>query len=235
MVFRETEGGGDMVCHLFAVTCKHDGLGDTQGLQGGDGLSTVGLNLVIDDDMTRIFPINGYMDDGTHMMAVVPLGTDAVHHLRITHADNLIPYLRTDTVTGNLLDIRDRTTVRRLIRKGITQGCTDGMGGEVLDMRCKVKEFFFFRSILIPHSSFLIPRTITGRIMNSLNSKLSMCQRAGLIEYHGIDLRQDIHVVRTLDEDTLLRGTTDATKEREGHTDDKGTGATYHQEHQSPV
>ena len=68
------------------------------------------------------------------MMAVMPLGTNAVHHLRIAHADYLIPYARTDAVTSNLLDLGNLTAIRRLIREGIAQGGANGMGREVLDM-----------------------------------------------------------------------------------------------------
>ena len=219
MVFGETEGCGDVVCHFLTVTSEHDGAGNTEGLQGGDGLSTVGLDLVIDDDMTRIFPINGYMDDGTHMMAVVPLGTDGIHHLRVSYADNLIPYPCTDAVTSDLLDIRNRTAVRRLIREGITQGGTDGMGGKVLNVSGEMQELM------------LIARIRVYRF----DGELTMGEGAGFVEDNGIDLRKDIHVVRTLDEDTLAGSTTDATEEGKGHADNEGTGTTHHQEHQSPV
>ena len=68
------------------------------------------------------------------MMAVVPFGTHCVHHLRIAHADNLIPYPCTDTMTCNFLDIANLTTICGLIREGIAQGSANGMRGEVLNM-----------------------------------------------------------------------------------------------------
>ena len=69
------------------------------------------------------------MDDGAHMVAVVPFHTYGVHHLRITHADDGIAYLRTDAMTCDLLDIAHLTAIGGLIREGVAQGGSDGMGG----------------------------------------------------------------------------------------------------------
>ena len=134
VVFREIQFFCHVVSHFLAVTSEHDGFVDAKGLQLRNGLSTVRLDLVVDDDMTCILTIDGHVDDGADMMAVVPLGADTVHHLRVTHADNLVPYPCTDTVTSNFLDIADLATIGSLIRKGITQGSANGMGREMLDM-----------------------------------------------------------------------------------------------------
>ena len=103
-----------------------------------DGIGTVGLDLVVDHDMTGILTIDGYVDDSSHMVAVVPLGTNGIHHLRVSYAYYFLTHFGTDTVTGNLLHIRDLTTVCRLVREGVAQGGTDGVGGEVLHMGCQV-------------------------------------------------------------------------------------------------
>ena len=42
-------------------------------------------------------------------------------------------------MTCYFLDIRDLATIRCLVGEGITQGSTDGMGGEVLDVGSEVK------------------------------------------------------------------------------------------------
>ena len=123
-----------MVSYLLAVTRKHNRLLHTQLLKGSDSLSTVGLDLVVDDDMARILAVDGDVDDGAHVMTVVPFGADAVHHLCVAHANHLITYPRTDAVTGNLLDLRDLTAVGSLIRESIAQGRANGMSGEMLDM-----------------------------------------------------------------------------------------------------
>ena len=71
--------------------------------------------------------------------------------------------------------------------------------------------------------------------MHGRNGELAMREGAGLVEDNGIDLRQDIHIVGTLDENTFPRGTPDATEERQRHTDDEGTGTGDHEEHQGTV
>ena len=76
---------------------------------------------------------------------------------------------------------------------------------------------------------------ITSIRVDGLNGELTISKRAGLVEDHGINLSKDIHIVGTLDEDSLARGATNTTKEREGHADDKGTGARDHEEHQGPI
>ena len=172
MVFRETEGLGDVCSHLLTIASEHNGTGDAKGFQGVDGLSTVGLDLVVDDDMTRILPINGHMDNCTYMMAVMPLRADGFHHLRIAHADDLIPYPRTDTVTSYLLDIRHLTTIGSLIWEGIAQGCADRMGGEVLNVSCKVQELTL----------------VAGVRVYRFDGKLTMGEGASLVENHSIDL-----------------------------------------------
>ena len=50
-------------------------------------------------------------------------------------------------MTGDFLDIRDRTAVGSLVGEGVTQCRTDGMGGEVLDVSSEVEEIFFERII----------------------------------------------------------------------------------------
>ena len=129
---------GDMISHFLTITSKHDGTSDAKLLELRDGFCAVRLDLVVDDDMARIFTINGYMNDSTHMMAVVPFCTYGIHHLRITHTDNLIPYPGTDAMTSDLLNITDDTAIGSLIREGITQGCPNRMGREMLDMGSKM-------------------------------------------------------------------------------------------------
>ena len=93
------------------------------------------------------------------------------------------------------------------------------MGGEMFDMGSEVKQLMF----------------VAGVRMNSLNGKLAMRKRACLIEDHSIDLSQDIHIVGTLDEDTLTRSTTNTTKERKRHANNKSTGTRDNKEHQGPI
>ena len=138
-----------MIGHLTTVAGEHHRLLHTEGLQRCDGLGAVGLDLVVDDDMTGIFTIDGYMDNGTHMMAVVPMGTDDIHHLRVAHTDDvrLVGISQsdgcTDTMTRNLLYVKHLTTICSLVGEGVAQCRADGMGGEVLDVSSEVEELVF--------------------------------------------------------------------------------------------
>ena len=71
--------------------------------------------------------------------------------------------------------------------------------------------------------------------MHRLDGELPMGERARLIEDHSIHLRQDVHEVGTLHEDTLAGSASDATEEGQGHTDDEGTGTGDHEEHQGTI
>ena len=208
-----------MVGHLLAVASKHDGLLHPQRLKSGNGLSTVRLDLVVDDNMAGILTVDGDVDDGANVMAVMPLGANSVHHLCITDADDLIPYPCTDAVTCNLLNISNLTAIGSLIRKGIAQSRTNGVSGEVLNMSCEMEQLMFITSVR----------------MNSLNSKLTMCQRTRLIEDNGIHLRKHIHIIGTLDKDSFARGTAYAPKEGKGHADDESTGTRNDEEHQGTI
>ena len=107
MIFVEGKLLSHVTPYFFTVTCQHNCFLDTQLLELGDGIDTVVLDLVVDDDVSCIFPVDGYMYDGTHMMAVMPLGSDGIHHLRITYTDDVVAHLGTDTMTCNLLHIAD--------------------------------------------------------------------------------------------------------------------------------
>ena len=61
------------------------------------------------------------------------------------------------------------------------------MGGEVLNVGSEVEQLVL----------------ITVIRMDSSDGKLAVGERARLVEYHRINLRQHIHIVGSLDEDTL--------------------------------
>ena len=76
--------------------------------------------------------------------------------------------------------------------------------------------------------------TVTLR-MYSLYGKLSVGQGACLVEDHCANLCQDVHIVGTLDENTLARGASDASEEGEGHADDQCTRTADHEEHEGTI
>ena len=80
---------------------------------------------------------------------------------------------------------------------------------EMLDVGCQMKQFTFV--------------AIVG--MDSLNGKLSTSQRARLVENHGTYFRQHIHVVGSLDKDSMARCSAYATEEGQWYADNQCTGA----------
>jgi hypothetical protein len=86
-------------------------------------------------------------------------------------------------LTSLLADIADLTTVGSLVREGVAQGCTDGMGREVFDVSGEVEQLVF----------------VAGVGMDGLNGKLPMRECARLVEHHGINLCQDVEIIGTLD------------------------------------
>ena len=137
--------------------------------------------------MPSILAIDSNMNNRTDMMAITPLGSNSVHHLRITDADDAPFHIRLDTMTGHLLDIRYLATICSLIRECIAQGSTYRMRREMFDMGRKMKQLLLVNMVR----------------MDGSHRKLSMRQRASLVEDNGMNLRQNIHIVSAFDEDAI--------------------------------
>ena len=71
--------------------------------------------------------------------------------------------------------------------------------------------------------------------MDGSDGKLTMRESTRLIEDHRIDLRQHVHIVGSLDEDSFSRSPTNTTKECQRHADHQGTGTRDHEEHQGAI
>ena len=138
MIVVDTKCLGNMSTYFLTVTSKHHCLTNTHSLQLRDSLSTVFFNLVVDDDMSCVFSVNGNMDDGTHMMAVMPLRSNSIHQLCIANTHFSIFYFRFDSLSCYLFHIRQSATVCRFIGEGITKGGSNGMGRVVFHMGCQV-------------------------------------------------------------------------------------------------
>ena len=74
-----------------------------------------------------------------------------------------------------------------LLGEGLAQGSTDGVGAEMLDVRRQMQQ---------------LP-LVEGVRMHCRHRKLSVSQRARLVEHHRAELRQNVHIVRALDEYSL--------------------------------
>ena len=128
MIFRELQLFGHIVSHFLPIARQHNSLGNVQCFQTGNGISTIFLDTVVDDDMSGINTVNGHMDNGTHMRTVVPLSAYCIHHFRITHTDDMVFHLGTNTMSADFLDIADFTAIRSLIRESVAQSSTNRMG-----------------------------------------------------------------------------------------------------------
>ena len=71
--------------------------------------------------------------------------------------------------------------------------------------------------------------------VDSLNIKSTTCQCSCLIEYYRRELCQSIHIVTTLNEDSLMRSPTDTRKEGKRNRNNQSTWATYNQEGQCTI
>ena len=133
---------GNIFSHFSAVTRQHYRFLYSKFFQLSDGMGASSLKGVVDHNMSRILAINGDVDDGSHLVAVVPLGTDAFHHLLVAHANHLSVHFGTDTLSCNLLYIGHLAAIRCFLREGSPQGCSDRMSGEMLGMSCQMKQDF---------------------------------------------------------------------------------------------
>ena len=177
--------------------------------------------------MPGIDTVNGYMDDGPRnrlvfmptTWAVVAFGSDGIHHLGITDTNNLTFHISLDTLSGNLLNIGKTAAVSRLVREGITECGTDGVGREMLHMGGEVQQLVL----------------ITGVRVHSLHGKLSVGQCSRLVEDDGLCLGEQIHHVGTLDQNTMPGSSADTPEEGEGHADNQRAGARDNEEQQGAV
>ena len=133
---------GNIFSHFSAVARQHYRFLYSQFFQLSDSVGTSFLKGVVDYNMSRVLAINGDVDDSSHLVAVVPLGTDAFHHLLVAHANHLAVHFGTDTLSCNFLYIGHLAAVRSFLREGSTQGCSDRMSGEMLGMSCQMKQDF---------------------------------------------------------------------------------------------
>ena len=219
MILVDGQFAGHISSHFLPVARQHHHTFYTLPFQTGYRPFAVVLDAVVNDDMTCILAVHRHMDDRTHVLAVGPAGTHGIHHACVAHAHHVIAHTRLDTLAGNLLHLTHTAAVGGLLGEGLAQGSADGVGAEMLDVCRQMQQ---------------LP-LVEGVRMHCRHRKLSVSQRARLVEHHRAELRQDVHIVRALDEYTFARGPADTPEEGQRHTDDQCAGARHHQEHQCPV
>ena len=138
-------------------------------------------------------------------------------------------------MTGNLLDIGDTATVVSFVGEGITQGSSDGVGGEVLHMGRQMQQFLFPNSLNFFVFSNFLTFTSFFPSMYGLDGKLAVGQGARLVEHHRVYLGQHVHVVAAFDEDAFARGSAQSAEERQWHADDQCTGTGHNEEDECAI
>ena len=76
---------------------------------------------------------------------------------------------------------------------------------------------------------------VYGLWMHGIYREDALRQRAGLVEYHGGEPRESVHVVAALDEDSLARGSANAAEEAQRHGDDESARTAHHEEAQGTI
>ena len=111
MVFIQNQFLGYMPSYFLAIARKHHGFVDTYSFQLLNRLFTIRLNLVINDDMTSVLSVDGHVNDRTNVMAIVPFGTNGIHHFRIAHTYGLFAYFGSYALSCYFFYIANLTTV----------------------------------------------------------------------------------------------------------------------------
>ena len=210
--------GGDGGGYAFLVAGEHDGLADAFPFEGLDAFGGVFLDAVADDDVAGVLAVDGDVDDGAGMVAGMPLGAYLFHELAVADGDFPAVHRGDDAVAGGFLDAFYAAAIL-LVGVGVAQGLGDRVGGVALDVGGQVQELSFADDFRVHGGHF----------------EDAFGEGAGLVEDHGPELGQLVHVVGALDEDTLAGGAAEAAEEGEGNADDQGAGTGHHQEHESAV
>ena len=121
--------------------------------------------------------------------------------------------------THYLLDVADAAAVGGFVRECGAQSLPYRMGGEMFHVCGEVKQFVF----------------IEGVRMHRLHREFSAGEGSGLVEDHGAELRQNVHIAAALHEYALAGSSSETSEEGERHADDQGAGAGDHEEDQRAV
>ena len=206
--------------HFLTVARKHYGLPDAQFFQLCYGYGTIFLYLVVDDDMTCIRSIDGYVDDSSHIVGTgVPFGSCSIHHLSVSHAYDFTVNLGSNALASYFFHISGDAAVGGFIRESIPQSCSNRMGGEMFNMGSQMQKLMFILDV--------------G--MYGFYGELSMGKCSCLIEDHSIQMCQSLHVVASFYQNTIAGSTTYSSEKSEWYGDDQSAGTRYDEEHQSPI
>ncbi len=170
------------LAHSGGVAGEHDGLSYTGGLQVPDGLGSVRLHLVGDDDVTQIGALGGHVDRGAHLVAGVPGDAELIHQLSIAHPDGYAVHLGLNALARALLHAGHPAPVQ-LHAPGLPDGAGNGVVGVGLGQGGQLQQMLFGALVGVDG----------GDVEHTL------CQSAGLVKDHNFRVGQGLQVVAALD------------------------------------
>ena len=196
-----------LLSHVVAVAGEHHGLLHAHGFELRDGCSSIGLQLIGDDDVPHVNALYSHMNYGAREMAGAPMSAHAVHEFGVAHAHQLAVDPRADALPSYLFGLLHRATIS-LVAKGLAQRLGNGMGRKALHMGGEMEQFVLAEI----------------RRMHCCYAEYAPRERASLIEHHGCGLSQRIDVVASFDKDALPRGATDTAEEGEWNGEHQRAG-----------
>ncbi len=168
--------------------------------------------------MARVGPVDRQMNDRPLGVTLLRRDPELPHELHISRADPVTVDLRDDARARDLPDIRHARFVD-LLPVGRRDTAADRMTRMRFRERCEFEELFIFH----------------GRVVDARHRKIALRDRSGLVKCSHRHLRQRLHIIRTLDQDSVRGRAADAAEERQRDRDHDRARAADDQECQSPV
>ena len=168
--------------------------------------------------MTGIFTVNRHVDDRADAVAVLIADSELPHQLAVARRHGVSVDLCHDPVAADLLDIAHAAAVD-FPAVGLLQALADRVGGRALGQRRVFQKLHLFHLVVV----------YAGHLEHTLR------QGARLVKDNVLGFREDLQIVRALDEDALLARAADAGEEAQRNADDERAGAADHEEGQGAV
>lgn len=183
-----------------------------------DCLFGVGLDNVGNHDVTGVFAVNCHVDDCAYAVAVDEVDAQLLHELVVAGGDRNAVDLCKNASAADLFNVRDAAAVN-FLAICFLQALADGVRRGALGERRILQELRFFQRAVV----------------DGADLEHALCQRAGLIEDNGLDLRERFQIIRALDQHAFLACPADAGKEAQGDAHNERARAAGNEECKRPV
>ena len=136
------------------------------------------LDDVGNDDVPRVLPINGHVDDRAGAVAVAVWNAQLFHQLAVACGDRVPVDRGGDAVAAELFDVRHAAAVN-FLAIGLLQTLADGVRGGAFGQRC------VFQQLLLRQRA----------VVDSRDLKHAARQRPGLVEHDDLRCGQGLQIV----------------------------------------